>query len=244
MEATDEVYQILRDAKVLARRYYHLTGKPLGVTGEVAEYEAARILNLELELARQAGYDATETRDGVALKIQIKGRYCSNSRMRNGRVGSIDLKQPFDSVLLVLLDAEYNAFQIYEAARPAVEALLTKPGSKARNERGSVGISQFKAISTLRWERVPTGFADLKSLMAPVPDHSDGLKNDPREPANKLENGKLTDRGVEVCYRLFDAGKSRNAVGAEMEISFGAATHRFEAWKKAGGLDRTKQPLD
>ncbi|WP_282410030.1 hypothetical protein [Pseudomonas sp. PS02303] len=153
MDATDEVYLILRDAKVLARRYYHLTGKPLGVTGEVAEYEAARILDLELELARQAGYDATETRDGVTLKIQIKGRYFPNPRLRGGRVGSIDLTQPFDTVLLVLLDAEYNAFQIYEAPRPAVETLLTRPGSKARNERGSVGISQFKAISSLRWER-------------------------------------------------------------------------------------------
>lgn len=154
MEATDEVYQILRDAKVLARRYYRLTGKPLGVTGEVAEYEAARILSLELELARQAGFDATETRDGLTLKIQIKGRYFPNARLRGGRIGAIDLKQPFDTVLLVLLDGDYNAFQIYEAARPAVEALLTRPGSKARNERGSVGISQFKAISSLRWERV------------------------------------------------------------------------------------------
>lgn len=153
MEATDEVYQILRDAKVLARRYYHLTGKPLGVTGEVAEYEAARILNLELELARQAGYDATEERDGLTIRIQIKGRYLSNPRMRGGRVGSIDLKQSFDTVLLVLLDADYNAFQIYEAARPEVEALLTRPGSKSRNERGSVGISQFKAISSLRWAK-------------------------------------------------------------------------------------------
>jgi hypothetical protein len=243
MEATDEVYEILREAKVLARRYYHLTGKPLGVTGEVAEYEAARILNLELELARQAGYDATETRDGLTRRIQIKGRYFSNPRMRNGRVGSIDLKQPFDTVLLVLLDAEYNAFQIYEAARPAVEALLTRPGSKARTERGSVAISQFKAISSLRWERVPTGITK-KSLLAPVPGGADELGIDPGEPANKLESGKLTDRGVEVCYRLFDAGKSRNAVRAEMEISFGAATHRFEAWKKAGGLDRKKQTLD
>jgi hypothetical protein len=73
MEATDEVYQVLSGAKALARRYYHLTGKPLGVTGEVAEYEAARILNLELELARQAGYDATETRDGLTIRIQTKG---------------------------------------------------------------------------------------------------------------------------------------------------------------------------
>lgn len=243
MEATDEVYQILREAKVLARRYYHLTGKPLGVTGEVAEYEAARILNLELEIARQAGYDATETLDGLTRRIQIKGRYFSNPRMRNGRVGSIDLKQPFDTVLLVLLDAEYNAFQIYEAARPAVEALLTRPGSKARTERGSVAISQFKAISLLRWERVPTGVTK-KSLLAPVPGGADEARTDNGESANKFESGKLTDRGVEVCYRLFDAGKSRNAVRAEMEISFGAATHRFEAWKKAGGLHRKKQPLD
>ena len=156
MQATDEVYQILSDAKVLARRFYHLTGKPLGVTGEVAEYEAARILNLKLEVARQAGYDATEKRNGLTLKIQIKGRYLSDSRMRGGQVGSIDLKQSFDTVLLVLLDADYNAFQIYEAARPSVEALLTRPGSKARNERGSVGNSQFKAISSLRWERTST----------------------------------------------------------------------------------------
>lgn len=124
------------------------------MTGEVAEFEAARILNLELEIARQAGYDATETRDGLTLKIQIKGRYLPNPRLRGGRVGSIDLKQPFDVVLLVLLDSEYNAFQIYEATRAAVEELLTRPGSRARNERGAVGISQFKAISRLRWERV------------------------------------------------------------------------------------------
>jgi hypothetical protein len=153
MEATDEIYQILRDAKVLARRYYQLTGKPLGVTGEIAEYEAARILNLELELARQAGYDATELRDGLTIRVQIKGRYFPRASLRGGRLGAIDLRQPFDSVLLVLLDADYNAFQIYEAQRPAVETLLTRPGSKARNERGSVGISQFKAISTLRWAR-------------------------------------------------------------------------------------------
>lgn len=153
MNTADEVYQILRDAKALARRYYHITRKPLGVTGEVAEYEAARVLNLELQLARQAGYDATEVRNGTTLRIQIKGRYFPNPKLRGGRVGSIDLKQEFDTVLLVLLDADYNAFQIYEADRSAVEVLLTRPGSKARNERGSVGISQFKAISSLRWER-------------------------------------------------------------------------------------------
>lgn len=154
MDADEEVYGVLAEAKVLARRYYKLTGKPLGVTGEVAEYEAARILHLKLELARQAGYDATENRGGLTLRVQIKGRYFPESRLRGGRLGAIDLRQPFDTVLLVLLDADYNAFQIYEAARPAVEALITKPGSKSRNERGALGISQFKAISVLRWQRL------------------------------------------------------------------------------------------
>jgi len=58
MERRDRIMEILDDAKKLAQEYRTLTGKPLGVTGEIAEYEAARILGLELTPARQAGYDA------------------------------------------------------------------------------------------------------------------------------------------------------------------------------------------
>ena len=41
------VKQILATVKPLAAEYYRLTGKPLGVTGEVAEYIAAEVLNLQ-----------------------------------------------------------------------------------------------------------------------------------------------------------------------------------------------------
>lgn len=149
----DEVMEILRTAKQLERRYRELTGKPLGVTGEVAEFEAARLLDLKLESARQAGYDATQVVDGRLQRIQIKGRRIDGSKAARGRVGSIDLKQPFDSVLLVLLDEDLEAFAIYQASREAVVAALTRPGSKARNERGSLAIAQFKAISQLLWSR-------------------------------------------------------------------------------------------
>ena len=54
----DQVRTVLKEAEVLAREYYRPTGKPLGITGEVDEYEAARILGVELTPARQAGYDA------------------------------------------------------------------------------------------------------------------------------------------------------------------------------------------
>jgi len=49
------ILEILREAKKLAQEYRQLTGKPLGITGEVAEYEAARLLGVELTPARQAG---------------------------------------------------------------------------------------------------------------------------------------------------------------------------------------------
>lgn len=67
---------------------------------------------------------------------------------------------------------------------------------------------------------------------------------DPRDPLNKLPDGKLTSRGVETCYRLFDSGKTRYAVKEAMDISFGAATHRFHAWQKIGGSNREKQKLE
>ncbi len=148
-----EIFEVLRDAKVLARRYYRLTGKPLGITGEVAEFEAATKLGLDLHCARKAGYDATEIRNGCPVHIQIKGRCVVNPARIVGRLGSIDLGQPFDAVLLVLLDSDFNAFAMYEVSRDAVVTALTKPGSRARNERGSLGIRQFIAISSQRWLR-------------------------------------------------------------------------------------------
>lgn len=56
-------------------------------------------------------------------------------------------------MLLVLLDENFDATAIYEAERPAVVAELTKPGSRARNERGALGVSKFKSIGVLRWRR-------------------------------------------------------------------------------------------
>lgn len=43
-----EGVELLRQAKLLAVRHRQLTGEPLGITGEVAEFEAAAILGLDL----------------------------------------------------------------------------------------------------------------------------------------------------------------------------------------------------
>jgi len=52
---------------------------------------------------------------------------------------------------MVLLDENFDAIEIHEAERTAILAALTAPGSKARNERGALGVNKFKAIGKLRW---------------------------------------------------------------------------------------------
>ncbi|MCW3033304.1 MAG: hypothetical protein JWM60_1649 [Solirubrobacterales bacterium] len=136
--------------KLLAREYYLLTGRPLGVTGEMAEYEAARILGLKLAVVRQNGYDAIrKTPDGDQL-LEIKGR-CVPGGRGSQRVGAINLEGAWEAVLLVLLDEEFNATEIYEADREAIIEALQRPGSKARNDRGQLGVSQFKAAGRRIW---------------------------------------------------------------------------------------------
>jgi hypothetical protein len=153
MSQDSEVMNVLRDAKTLAQKYRALTGKPLGITGEVAEYEAARILGLELTAARQAGHDAIEKHDGVTRRLQIKGRCLLPGSKPGQRLGSIDILKGWDSVILVLLDENFDATEIHEAERDVVIAALAAPGSKARNERGALAVSKFISIGRLRWRR-------------------------------------------------------------------------------------------
>ncbi|MGA2193492.1 MAG: hypothetical protein ABSG42_08995 [Nitrospirota bacterium] len=141
------IKEILKEAKKLAKEYYSLTGKPLGITGEVGEYEAACLLNLSFCSARTAGYDLTSPIiNGKFKRYQVKTRVIKNNEFK-GRVSKIDIEKEFEAVLLVLLDEDYEVIEIREAERNKVIARLTAPGSKARNMRGSLGISQFKSIS-------------------------------------------------------------------------------------------------
>lgn len=86
---------------------------------------------------RQPGYDATgPSPRGKTERLQIKGR-CVIGKLKPGaRVGAIRLTHPWDAVLLMLLNADFEATAIYRAERAAVKKVLMRPGSRARNERG------------------------------------------------------------------------------------------------------------
>ena len=64
----------------------------------------------------------------------------------------------------------------------------------------------------------------------------------PRHPLSTYDDGRLTKRGVEICYRLFDMGKSTLAVAHIAGLSLVAARRRQTMWRKLGGMNR--QTLD
>ena len=145
--------KVLRQVRDLAVEYYELTGKPLGVTGEIAEYEAARLLGFELAAARQSGFDAVRRKGSRKQLVEIKGRRIVGQLKPGSRVGAINLDREWDSVVLVLLDERYRPLEILEAPRQDLKRELTKPGSKARNERGQLAVSQFRRAAKPVWSR-------------------------------------------------------------------------------------------
>ena len=141
------VREILATVKPLAAEYYRLTGKPLGVTGEVAEYVAADLLGLTLTPARTTGYDALRGTE----RIQIKGRAYGKYAKPGQRMSRIKIDAPCDMVLLVVLDnATLELREMWEAPFASVVERLALPGSKAR-QRGALGVAEFKRVAHRVW---------------------------------------------------------------------------------------------
>ncbi len=150
-EAAHRLREVLEAVKRLAAEYYELTGKPLGVTGEVAEYVAAETLGLELAPPRTAGYDAIRQTPEGRQRVQIKGRAYGKDAKPGQRLGRIKQGAACDTVLLVLLDNRtLEPREMWEAPYTAVAELLAVPGSKAR-ERGALGVAEFKRLARRAW---------------------------------------------------------------------------------------------
>lgn len=63
-------------------------------------------------------------------------------------------------------------------------------------------------------------------------------ETDPRHPSNQYDDGRLTLRGEETCYRLFDQGLSNMAVAHLMGLQLASVRHRQRSWVKMGGTQR------
>jgi hypothetical protein len=82
----------------------------------------------------------------------------------------------------------------------------------------------------------------IKILNAELSLKGTELKGDlaPRHPLSQYDNGRLTKLGVEVCYRLFEMGKSTLAVAHLTGLSLTATRKRRKIWATLGGGHRAK----
>jgi len=141
--------EILATVKPLAAEYYRLTGKPLGVTGEVGEMEVADLFGMRLALAREVGVDAWRGEESVQIKTRAKDPKFKSL----GRMSRISVDKPCDTVMLAMLDIEkLNIAEVWDAPFSKVIEELGRPGSKART-RGQLSVSKFKSLARRTWPK-------------------------------------------------------------------------------------------
>ena len=193
-----ELKQVLWEVKALAADYYRLTGRPLGVTGEVAEHVAADMLGLELAPPRTQGYDAIRHGPEWPERIQIKGRALGPDAKPGQRIGRINVRDECDAILLVLLDSRtMDPLEIWEAPFAAVVQRLKQPGSKARNERGSLAVSSFKRMARMVWSTSPQ---KVLTAMKSAPRSPRDIKYFDKKDAVTAELLRCARAGVTTTY--------------------------------------------
>lgn len=148
------VDKLMTQTRKLAADYRRATGKPLPVTTEIANFDASTLLDLELIQPPPGGYDAvgrSGQREG--LRYQIKGRAIFDDSKGGHRIGQLKLEQEWDAVLLVLLDDDFEPFEIFEADRDTIVEAMEEGQSSKRSKRGAMSVARFKNIAHLAWTR-------------------------------------------------------------------------------------------
>ncbi|MEO1889554.1 MAG: hypothetical protein ABGX33_06525 [Cycloclasticus sp.] len=163
------VDKLIEQARQLAADFKKMTGKPLpGVSNEIAEHDAAKFLGLELSENRSDGYDAKRELGAGPKKVQIKARTIFNDNYRGQRLGQLKLDKDWDSVVLVLMNEDYQAFEIYEATRDDInedyqafeiyeatrdDIFDNLNDNSSRMKRGAMSVAKFRNIATLVWTK-------------------------------------------------------------------------------------------
>ena len=129
--------QLIENIIGFSLEYNRRFGKSLGITGEVGEYKASRLLNLKRAQGNiNKGFDAIDTQ---GKKVQIKTRIYS----RNSERTSAFTNFGFDYALLVLLSDKYEITEIYKARCKDIQEKIANQSYK----KPALSIRDFKRIS-------------------------------------------------------------------------------------------------
>ncbi|VAW93190.1 hypothetical protein MNBD_GAMMA22-686 [hydrothermal vent metagenome] len=147
------VDKLMSQARKIAADYRRATGKSLGIGNEIAKNDACNYLNLQPINDNASSFDAVGKGQREGLKILIKGRAIFDKKKSGTRIGQLKVDQEWDLLVLVLMNEDFDAYEIYEISRVQVIAEIDSAAQSNRSKRGAMSISRFKRISQLVWSK-------------------------------------------------------------------------------------------
>jgi hypothetical protein len=147
------VDKLMSEARRIAAEYRKATGKVLGISSEIARHDAARLMDLEIVDNPGGGWDVIGRGTRAGKRIQIKGRAVFDESKGGQRISQLKAEQEWDSVMVVVMDENYETTEIHEAERQDVLDALAENTSTNRSKRGTMTVAKFKIIGRLVWTR-------------------------------------------------------------------------------------------
>lgn len=144
------VDKLTTEARRLAAEYRRVTGKTLPLSGEIAVNDAIRLLGLQAAGAADSGYDAFRGANGTCERFLIKARVVFDEQKGAHRLGELKFDKPWDTLLLVLMDAAYETVEIYAVSRVQVAAALA---NSSASKKASLSVPRIKIIGARVWAR-------------------------------------------------------------------------------------------
>jgi len=145
-----DVDKLMLQARKLAADYRRATGKPLGISNEIAVHDVIRLMKLVPAEPGAGGYDAIGTGSREGRYIQIKGRTIFDDSKGGERIGQVKMDQEWDSIMLIIMDEDYEPSEIFEATREAIIEAMADISPK-RAKKGALSVARFKAIGEIVW---------------------------------------------------------------------------------------------
>lgn len=146
-----QVDKLMAEARRLAAEYRRATGRTLAISGEIAVSDVIGCLGLALAPAEAEGYDVVRNlADGRCERLLVKARAVFNDGRRPHRLGQLKLDKAWDALVLVLMNEDYEALEIVEAPRQAIETALAEAKP---NKRGTLSVGRVRLIGQVLWTR-------------------------------------------------------------------------------------------
>lgn len=142
---------LMQQTRQLAARYRKTTGNTLPITGEIARFDVAKALSLDLNDNLTLGYDAIGQGQRDGLKILIKGRVIFEDSHSTPRIGQLNPDGRWDCVVMILFDDDYMPVEMYKASAEEISSALQGKAESKNKKRGAMSVAQFKIIGELVW---------------------------------------------------------------------------------------------